>query len=68
MPRTTFRSIKGSANNSTDAAPLAGRAPSSENIAAWLYGELKARLSGSSVELSEVEVWESPSSGVKYRP
>ena len=51
-----------------DAAPLAGRAPSSENIAAWLYGELKARLNGSSVELTEVEVWESPSSGVKYRP
>lgn len=51
-----------------DAAPLVGRAPSSENIAAWLYEELKARLNGAPVKLTEVEVWESPSSGVKYRP
>jgi len=51
-----------------DVAPFAGRAPSSENIAAWLYDELKARMDGTSVRLTEVEVWESPSSGVLYKP
>jgi len=51
-----------------DIAPFAGRAPSSENIAAWLFGELKTHFAGARVKLTEVEVWESPTSGVKYRP
>ncbi|MFC2024524.1 6-carboxytetrahydropterin synthase QueD [Chloroflexota bacterium] len=42
--------------------------PSSENIAATLYGELKGRLAGAPVALDCVEVWESPQSGVTYRP
>ena len=49
-------------------APFNGRAPSSENIAAWLYKELATCLKGAPVQLTEVEVWESPSSCVKYRP
>lgn len=42
--------------------------PSSENIASTVFGELKTRLSGAPVTLTEVEVWESPQSGVSYRP
>lgn len=42
--------------------------PSSENIAATLYEELKLKLAGAPVILSEVEVWESPQSGVAYSP
>jgi len=40
--------------------------PSSENIAATIYKELKGRLSG--VVISQVEVWESPESRVTYTP
>ena len=42
--------------------------PSSENIAAAVYGEMMARLSGAPVTLSRVEVWESPTSRAEYRP
>jgi 6-pyruvoyltetrahydropterin/6-carboxytetrahydropterin synthase len=38
--------------------------PSSENIAATIYKELKPKLSG--VSLIAVEVWESPQTGVSY--
>jgi 6-pyruvoyltetrahydropterin/6-carboxytetrahydropterin synthase len=41
--------------------------PSSENIAATIYDELKGRFSGG-VTLSSVEVWESPESRVTYSP
>jgi 6-pyruvoyltetrahydropterin/6-carboxytetrahydropterin synthase len=41
--------------------------PSSENIAAEIYEQLKGRFSGG-VTLSSVEVWESPESCVTYRP
>ena len=42
--------------------------PSSENIAATIYNELKLKLAGVPVSLSCVEVWESPQSGVAYSP
>ena len=42
--------------------------PSSENIASTIYDELKLKLSGASVSISCVEVWESPQSGVAYSP
>ena len=42
--------------------------PSSENIATTVYNELGSRLAGAPVTLTEVEVWESPQSGVVYRP
>ena len=42
--------------------------PSSENIAAWLFGRLEARFAGSPLRLSAVEVWESPTAGVVYTP
>ena len=42
--------------------------PSSENIAAAIYNELKPKLAGAPVSLSSVEVWESPQSRVAYSP
>lgn len=41
--------------------------PSSENIAATIYNELKTALKEAPVKLAAVEVWESPESGVEYR-
>ncbi len=42
--------------------------PSSENIAATIYDELGRRLAAAPLSLSGVEVWESPNTGVTYRP
>ncbi len=42
--------------------------PSSENIAATIYNELKLKLTAAPVSLSCVEVWESPQSWVTYSP
>ena len=42
--------------------------PSSENIAATIYKELKLKLAGAPVSLSGIEVWESPQTGVIYSP
>ena len=42
--------------------------PSSENIAATVYGEMKTHLGGAPVSLSRVEVWESPTSRAEFRP
>ena len=42
--------------------------PSSENIAATIYKELKPKLAGAPVSLSGIEVWESPQTGVIYTP
>ncbi len=43
-------------------------APSSENIASWLYVRLEPGFSRTPVKLSALEVWESPTAGVVYRP
>jgi len=43
-------------------------APSSENIASWLYARLEPGFSTTPVKLGAVEVWESPTAGVVYRP
>ena len=42
--------------------------PSSENIAATVYNELKLKLNGAPVSLYSVEVWESPQRWVTYSP
>jgi 6-pyruvoyltetrahydropterin/6-carboxytetrahydropterin synthase len=42
--------------------------PSSENIAATVYAELKKKLAGAPVSLANIEVWESPQSRVTYKP
>jgi len=44
------------------------KAPSSENIAAWLYSELQPRFEDTPAHLANVEVWESPTTGVSYSP
>ncbi len=51
-----------------DVPPFDKINPSSENIAAAIYNELKPKLAGAPVSLSCVEVWESPQSGVAYSP
>jgi 6-pyruvoyltetrahydropterin/6-carboxytetrahydropterin synthase len=51
-----------------DVPPFDKINPSSENIAANIYHELKLKLAGAPVSLSGVEVWESPQSGVTYSP
>lgn len=42
--------------------------PSSENIAATIYGELTPRLKAEPVSIASVEVWESPESWASYIP
>lgn len=49
-----------------DVAPFDNINPSSENIAATIYHELRARLSD--VTISSIEVWESPDACVSYIP
>jgi 6-pyruvoyltetrahydropterin/6-carboxytetrahydropterin synthase len=51
-----------------DVSPLDKIGPSSENIAATIFDALQPRFSRSSVKLVNVEVWESPTTGVAYKP
>jgi 6-pyruvoyltetrahydropterin/6-carboxytetrahydropterin synthase len=51
-----------------DVAPLNKIGPSSENIAATIYGALQTPFAKSPVKLISVEVWESPTTGVVYSP
>jgi 6-pyruvoyltetrahydropterin/6-carboxytetrahydropterin synthase len=51
-----------------DVPPFDKLNPSSENIAATIYKELKSKMSGAPVSLSSVEVWESPQTGIIYSP
>lgn len=51
-----------------DVAPFDKINPSSENIAAAIFGELKTKLKGAPVTLECVEVWESPHQGIAYSP
>ncbi len=50
-----------------DVMPFDKINPSSENIAATIYGEMKTQLAEAPVTLEAVEVRESPESGVEYR-
>jgi 6-pyruvoyltetrahydropterin/6-carboxytetrahydropterin synthase len=51
-----------------DAPPFDELNPSAENIAADIYQELKSRLAEAPVAISNIEVWESPQTGVIYTP
>ena len=51
-----------------DISPFDKINPSSENIASTIYNEIKAALKEAPAELATVEVWESPESGVEYKP
>ena len=42
--------------------------PSAENIAETIYRELKLRMEKAPVDISEVEVWESPDSSATFIP
>jgi len=42
--------------------------PSSENLAAVIFGLLESTAKELPARLSSVEVWESPDAGVEYRP
>jgi 6-pyruvoyltetrahydropterin/6-carboxytetrahydropterin synthase len=54
--------------NLNEVPPFTGINPSSENIAAVIYQELKKKLADAPVSLDNIEVWESPQSRVTYRP
>jgi 6-pyruvoyltetrahydropterin/6-carboxytetrahydropterin synthase len=51
-----------------DVPPLDKIGPSSENIASTIYDALQPHFSSSPVKLMNVEVWESPTTGVSYSP
>ena len=51
-----------------DVPPFDKINPSSENIAATIYEELKPKLASEPVTISSIEVWESPLTGVAYSP
>ena len=51
-----------------DVPPFDNINPSSENIAATIYNELRPKLAEAPVSISCVEVWESPQSGITYSP
>ena len=51
-----------------DVTPFDKINPSSENIATTIFNELKPRLAGTPVSLVSIEVWESPTSHVLYKP
>jgi 6-pyruvoyltetrahydropterin/6-carboxytetrahydropterin synthase len=44
-----------------------GKNPSSENIACYIYHEMKIMIRGTHIDVVEVKVWESESSAVTYR-
>ena len=54
--------------NLNDIPPFDKINPSSENIAANVYKELKSRLAGDKISLTAIEVWESPENMVSYSP
>jgi 6-pyruvoyltetrahydropterin/6-carboxytetrahydropterin synthase len=47
--------------------PFAGKNPSSENIAAYLFAELSRQIDGGPIRVNWVSVWESESSQATYR-
>ena len=51
-----------------DVPPFDKINPSAENIAATIYDELKSKLVAAPIILTCVEAWESPQTGVAYRP
>ncbi len=51
-----------------DVPPFDTINPSSENIALTVHQELQARLEGAPVSLTQMEVRESPESGIIYQP
>jgi 6-pyruvoyltetrahydropterin/6-carboxytetrahydropterin synthase len=55
-------------HNLNEVPPFVEKNPSSENIAALVFTEMKTRLGKAPVTLESVEVMESPTSSVVYKP
>jgi len=51
-----------------DTPPFTEINPSSENIATLIYDEMRSKIAQDTVSLESIEVWESPTSHVTYRP
>ncbi len=51
-----------------DITPFDKINPSSENIAVTIYQDLKVRIEGAPVQLTAIEVWESPQNHITYCP
>ena len=51
-----------------DVPPFDEINPSSENVAATIYDELRPKLTGAPVSIASIEVWESPQTGITYSP
>ncbi|MBI4331242.1 MAG: 6-carboxytetrahydropterin synthase QueD [Chloroflexi bacterium] len=51
-----------------DIPPFKSSTPSSENIALAVYEELKPRIPQPVARIAYIEVWESPTSCVRYEP
>ncbi len=53
--------------NLNEIAPFDKENPSAENIACWFFGEVKKKLKGKNVKISEVHVWETETSCAIYQ-
>jgi len=51
-----------------DIPPFDTRNPTAENIAAYLYDELGAAIGAQGVKVKEIELWETDTAAVVYRP
>ncbi len=49
-----------------EVAPFDKINPTSENVACYIYGELKKNLNDAGIKLSKVTVWEAEKSGATY--
>lgn len=54
--------------NLSEIPPFTELNPSSENLALIIHDEMKSKLAKAPVIIDSVEVWESPTSHVTYRP
>lgn len=52
--------------NLNEVFPFTEINPSSENIAKWIYDNLKKKISGKNVDVSMVTVWESETASATY--
>ncbi|MEK6691343.1 MAG: 6-carboxytetrahydropterin synthase QueD [Nitrospirota bacterium] len=53
-------------SNLNEVFPFTEINPSSENIAKWVYDNLKKKISGKNVQVSMVTVWESETASATY--
>lgn len=51
-----------------DIPPFDTRNPSAENIAVYVYEELSAAIASNAIRVKEIELWETDTAAVVYRP